>query len=188
MLPLISAIILAVVLVVLGDRVYNLFQKNKELESRLDVIEGLKKPFSGKIVKAAPAPLKCVTELLIHIDELFWRKILGCTDEELKEVQQSFRLHSDFSRMGVDEFENEKEFYADVVISIQEWRGGYTHVHVSGPGENSGSYDCYAESPDGLSIWMCRFPDSSGGFNWPLVRLAVDGSRVRAAARIKVHK
>jgi hypothetical protein len=155
--------LVALAAVVLGILVRILFEQNNqirsELESRLKAIEGLEEPFARKLADAGPAPLKRALNLAIHLDTRFWAETLQLTSAELDEIKASIRLHDVLSKeAGGEDFD--KWFYADIWVSIQEWRGGYTHIEVEYPFcplAKPKTIDLYVGS--GRDLWQFDLPD-----------------------------
>ncbi len=135
---------------VLGFLVRTLFLENKQirsdLESRLKAIEGLEGPFARTLADAGPAPLKHALHFAIHLDTRFSTETLQLTPAELDEVKASIRVHDDLSKKaGAKDFD--KWFYGDILVRIQEWRGGYTHVEVKYP-------LCPSEKPKTIDLYL----------------------------------
>ena len=69
-------------------------QLRSEIETRLQAIEEPRDTFAAKLRAVAPAPLKRVLSLGIHVDEVFWRNTLQCSAEELEELKSILRMWS----------------------------------------------------------------------------------------------
>jgi hypothetical protein len=179
---------------VLVSLVLDLFQRNKQLQSRLHAIENLSEPFASNLAGSVTAvPLRRAIHLNIHLDEAFWRETLQLSPEELEKIQTLVPLHKELSKEGVEQFE--RWFYADIVIRIQEWRGGYTHIDVRGPLQGRDSIELYPGASSHARLWWLRLPpltaevgqDRKGRFaHWrvafPTLELTLNDSRIWLSA------
>lgn len=176
--------LLAVGVVVLAVAVKGLFTENKRLRSRLQVIEDLEPPFMEKVAACSPVPLVRITEFCLHMDERFWRTTLRFSEEDLKHLKQSISLHDDLSSQESEKFD--RRFYADLMVRIQQWRGGHLHVEVC-EGFSLAvreSFDLYPTriGLEGVTLWRRQIPDTDYSPN-------VLGSRVQLdlyAGRIRL--
>jgi hypothetical protein len=184
----ILVIFLAIVAVALGVIVRNLFRQLNQIrlgfESRLRAIEGLEVPFRHKLAEAGPAPLKRGLTLGIHLDARFWSETLQLTVAELDEIKTSIRLHDVLTKEGgTKDFDS--WFYGDILVHIQEWRGGYTHVKVEHPfipSERPKSIDLY-DGRRRKRLWQFDLPLRKDGFlSGGTLWLDWDGAHLRLYA------
>jgi len=164
---------------VLGHSVLYLFQKHKELESRLQAVETVSEPFASKLAKPAPVPLERVIHVHIHFDETFWRETLQLSSEAIEKIKTSVPLHNEFSKGGLEHFD--KWFYADILIRIQVWRGDYRRIEVEGPLQERTSLESYPGGRSHGHVWSLSLPYSEA-FSWPTLALSVNESCVKLSA------
>jgi|SRR5579859_189949 len=169
-----AAMFLAVV--VLGVLVRTLFLENRDVESRLKVIEGAEGPFARKLADTSP-PLLRVLNLDIHWETSFWTDTLGLTPTELDEIRVREKLcpwYIDASK--------KTNWSGHLTIRVQVWRGGYTHINVENPfsSHNPKSIELYS-GYSRTDLWRFSLPSRVGEFT-PELTLEMDGHGVKLYA------
>jgi hypothetical protein len=152
-------LVLAIATMVLGNLVRTLFQKNTNLESRLNAIEKVEGPFERALADAGPAPLKRVLTLNVQVYAKFWKDVLQLTPAQVEQIKMHVHnLKKEASEKLFD------EHFFEVWIRIEEWRGGYTHFEVAyprSPLEKPKSSSVYGGNRD-ERFWQFEIPPQEG--------------------------
>jgi hypothetical protein len=167
--------------IVLASLAKELFSKNKELHSRLKSIEELGPSFAKRVSAITPPALARVIQFNLHLDEVFWRQAVKCTEDDLALVAKSIMVHSDLFKWN--ETELDEFFYADIHVNLEMWRDGHARIEVK-KGIDFADHDSINIYPTWsfpVKLWEIWIDDTDrfGGIVGSLITLKLESGVIR---------